>query len=455
MKNARILLIDDDKNLLRVLSYQIQELGFDVIPISSPPEAVSFVEQNELDLVITDLRMPGIDGLELLERIRKVRGDLPVIVLTAHGTIDKAVEAIQRGASDFLTKPFELAEVEHSISNALKIAHLLEENQRLSDAVADKFKFEGIIGSSKNFQTVLRFAQQLTNVETTVLIQGESGTGKELIARAIHYNSGRKKQPFIVVNCGAIPTDLMESELFGYRKGAFTGAARDKVGKFEASDKGTVFLDEIGELPLSMQVKLLRVLQEGGIDVIGETEPRYIDIRIVAATNKNIHQMVETGDFRKDLYYRLSVAPLQVPTLRERREDIPLLTHHLLKKINRKLGREVEFEEEVIAAMQNYDWPGNVRELENLVERLIVFTQNNRVQLNDLPNNLRHSLESIGEVVVHLPESGFSLEELECELIRRALERNSWNQSRTARYLGLTRNTLIYRMQKFNLKTSK
>jgi two-component system NtrC family response regulator len=453
MKKTKILLVDDDKNLLRVLSYQIQELGFEVVPKSKPLEALRRIEDNGIDLVITDLRMPQMDGLELLEKIQAVKPGLPVIVLTAHGSIDKAVEAIQKGASDFLTKPFEVAEVEHAISNALKIAHLLEENRRLSDAVSEKFNFEGIIGSSKKFQNVLNLAQQLSQVDTTVLIQGESGTGKELIARAIHYNSPRKKQPFVIVNCGAIPSDLMESELFGYRKGAFTGANRDKQGKLEAADNGTVFLDEVGELPLNMQVKLLRVLQEGQIDIIGETVPRYVNLRVVAATNKNLQEMVEQGGFREDLFYRLSVAPLHVPSLRERREDIPMLVHHLLKKMNKKLGKEATFDEDVIAALQNHSWPGNVRELENLVERLVVFAQEKRVQLDGLPTNFRLPVKSIGKVVVQLPDSGFSLQEFEGELIRLALERNDWNQSQTARYLGMTRNTLIYRMQKFGLKS--
>jgi len=453
MDNTRILLVDDDKNLLRVLSYQIRELGFEVTGVSAPREALKCMEETDFDLVITDLRMPGMDGLQLLEEVRKIEKDLPVIVLTAHGTIDKAVEAIRRGAYDFLTKPFESAEVEHSIRNALKLAQLLEENRRLAHAVAEKFKFEGILGTSGKFQAVISQAQQLAAVETTVLIQGESGTGKELIARAIHYNSPRSHHPFVVVNCGAIPAELLESELFGYRKGAFTGAVRDKKGKLEAGDRGTVFLDEVGELPLEMQVKLLRVLQQGEIDVIGETAPRRLDIRFIAATNRDLRQLVEDGRFREDLYYRLSVAPLQVPPLRERREDIPLLVQHLLEKINLKLGREVRLEEEIVAILMNYDWPGNVRELENLVERLVVFARGSGVGVDDLPPSFRGPVESFGNLVLKLPDEGFSLEELERELLQAALERNNWNQSRAARYLGLTRNTLIYRMRKFGLKT--
>ncbi len=452
MQKPQILLVDDDKNLLRVLTYQIQQSGFDVVPVTSALEALKLLEEQSFGLVLTDLRMPELDGLELLRRIRENDSKMPVIVLTAHGSIDKAVEAIKLGASDFLTKPVEKAEIEHSIAKALRMADLLEENRRLTQAVQRKFDFKGIVGTSKRSTEVLELASQLADVATTVLIQGESGTGKELIARAIHFNSPRRNRPFVVINCGAIPQDLIESELFGYRKGAFTGAVSNRKGKFDAADSGTVFLDEVGELPLGMQVKLLRVLQEREIDVLGDPHPHKIDVRILAATNKDLQAMMAVGEFREDLYYRLAVAPLLVPPLRERREDIPLLIHHILSKLKQRIGKDVVFDQQTIEVLQTYRWPGNVRELENLVERLVVFSKTDRIKPEHLPTQFLQPLTIHEKVHMTLPSEGFSLNQLERDIIEEALIQNEWNQTRTARYLGITRNTLIYRMQKFNLR---
>jgi len=452
MQKPQILLVDDDKNLLRVLTYQIQQSGFDVVPVTSALEALKLLEEQSFGLVLTDLRMPELDGLELLRRIRETDSKMPVIVLTAHGSIDKAVEAIKLGASDFLTKPVEKAEIKHGIAKALRMADLLEENRRLTQAVQRKFDFKGIVGTSKRSTEVLELASQLADVATTVLIQGESGTGKELIARAIHFNSPRRNQPFVVINCGAIPQDLIESELFGYRKGAFTGAVSNRKGKFDAADSGTVFLDEVGELPLGMQVKLLRVLQEREIDVLGDPHPHKIDVRILAATNKDLQAMMAVGEFREDLYYRLAVAPLLVPPLRERREDIPLLIHHILSKLKQRIGKDVAFDQQTIEVLQTYRWPGNVRELENLVERLVVFSKTDRIKPEHLPTQFLQPLTIHEKVHMTLPSEGFSLNQLERDIIEEALIQNEWNQTRTARYLGITRNTLIYRMQKFNLR---
>jgi two-component system NtrC family response regulator len=452
MQKPQILLVDDDKNLLRVLTYQIQQSGFDVVPVTSALEALKLLEEQSFGLVLTDLRMPELDGLELLRRIRETDSKMPVIVLTAHGSIDKAVEAIKLGASDFLTKPVEKAEIKHGIAKALRMADLLEENRRLTQAVQRKFDFKGIVGTSKRSTEVLELASQLADVATTVLIQGESGTGKELIARAIHFNSPRRNQPFVVINCGAIPQDLIESELFGYRKGAFTGAVSNRKGKFDAADSGTVFLDEVGELPLGMQVKLLRVLQEREIDVLGDPHPHKIDVRILAATNKDLQAMMAVGEFREDLYYRLAVAPLLVPPLRERREDIPLLIHHILSKLKQRIGKDVVFDQQTIEVLQTYRWPGNVRELENLVERLVVFSKTDRIKPEHLPTQFLQPLTIHEKVHMTLPSEGFSLNQLERDIIEEALIQNEWNQTRTARYLGITRNTLIYRMQKFNLR---
>jgi two-component system NtrC family response regulator len=452
MKQPRILLVDDDRNFLRVLSYHIREFGYDAVPCSSGSEALQYLQDQRFDVVVTDLKMPEMDGLQLLSRLQKNVPDVPVIILTAHGTIDRAVEAVRNGAHDFLTKPFEKEEIRHSIENAMKMAGLVEENRRLCEAVRGQFEFEGLVGSSKSFRDVLDLAHQLALVDTTVLIQGESGTGKEILARAIHYNGRRAGKPFVVVNCGAIPMDLIESELFGYRKGAFTGAVSNKKGKFEAADSGTVFLDEVGELPTSMQVKLLRVLQEREIDVVGDPHPQPVDVRILAATNRNLVEAIRDGSFREDLYYRLSVAPLLMPPLRARKDDIPLLAHHFLSRLQQKLSKTTEFDEPALQVLQAYHWPGNVRELENIVERSVVFDRRGRVTLDDLPAHLKQARRVSAKALIQLPEEDFSLEDLEREILVAALEKHGGNQTHAARYLGMTRNTLIYRMQKYDIR---
>jgi DNA-binding NtrC family response regulator len=449
------MVVDDDRNFLRVLAYQIQEFGFRSLPVSSGAEALNLLKEEKVHLIITDLKMPGMDGLELLAKIRQTNAEIPVIVLTAHGTIDKAVEAVKAGASDFLTKPFEKEQAQHAILKALQFSDLLQENRRLAEAVQKVFEFDGLVGCSKEFKEVLEMSRQLATVEATVLILGESGTGKELIARAIHYNSARRKKPLVVVNCGALPRDLMESELFGYKKGAFTGAVANKIGKFETADSGTLLLDEIGELPPAMQVKLLRVLQEREIDVVGDPRPRPVDVRIIAATNRDLHELMAQGAFREDLYYRLSVAPLTLPPLRRRREDIPLLAHYFLERLQRKLGKKVEFQESALAALQKYDWPGNVRELENIVERMVIFNRSGVVTGADLPAHLGGPALAPGRLSIQLPEDGFSLKDVERDILLAALNRFNWNQTHAARYLGISRNTLIYRMQKFQLRENE
>ncbi len=452
VNKPRILLVDDDRNFLRVLAYQVAELGFQVISATGAGEALGHIDGGEMDLVLSDLRMPGMDGLQLLQEIRRRALDIPVILLTAHGSIDKAVDAIKAGAFDFLQKPFEKEELRVSVLNALKMTDLVRENRVLAEAVRQKFSFAGVVSASSSFKSVLAQAEHLAQVETTVLIQGESGTGKEVLARAIHYNSARAHKPFVTVNCGALPENLVEAELFGYRKGAFTGAVSDKKGKFESANLGTIFLDEVGELPPAMQVKLLRVLQAREIDVVGDPVPRRVDVRIVAATNRDLQKMLRDGEFRDDLYYRLSVAPLTTPPLRQRPEDIPLLVHHFADRFNEKFGKQVSFSQEAIGEMRRYRWPGNVRELENVVERLIVFNTAGTVTVADLPPEIRERGPGLGRLRLELPDGGLSLEELEKDLLLAALEKFNWNQSRAARYLGITRNTLIYRMQKYELR---
>jgi two-component system NtrC family response regulator len=452
VNKPRMLLVDDDRNFLRVLSYQVAELGFQVTTAASAREALEQIGDGRTDLIISDLKMPGMDGLQLLQEVRLRGLEIPVILVTAHGSIDKAVDAIKAGAFDFLQKPFEKEELRVSILNALRMADLVRENRVLSEAVRRQFSFEGVVSSSSSFKDVLAQAAQLTEVDTTVLIQGESGTGKEVLARAIHFNGSRRSKPFITVNCGAVPENLVEAELFGYRKGSFTGAVSDRKGKFELASSGTIFLDEVGELPLPAQVKLLRVLQQREIDVIGDPVPHWVDVRVIAATNRDLQAMLRDGEFREDLYYRLSVAPLITPPLRSRPDDIPLLVHHFSNRLNEKLKKDVRFTPEAIDAMRRYRWPGNVRELENVVERLTVFSTTGVIAVVDLPSDIREYTQRIGRLKLDLPEEGLSLEELERDLLLAALEKHGWNQSRAARYLGITRNTLIYRMQKYELR---
>jgi len=332
------------------------------------------------------------------------------------------------------------------------MADLRRENQTLDAAVRERFSFAGLPGKSRQFAATLKQASQLAGVETTVLIQGESGTGKELIAKAIHYNSRRRAHPFVVVNCGAIPENLVESELFGHKRGAFTGALVDQKGKFESADTGTIFLDEVGELPLAAQVKLLRVLQEKQVDVVGSPVPKSVDVRIIAATHRNLRDMVRAGEFREDLFYRLSVAPLTVPPLRSRRDDIPPLVHHFLSQINERMGKSARMSQEVVSRLVEYDWPGNVRELENIIERLVVFNASGAIEASELPPEVSSAGKVLGGLRMEVPDEGVALEEVEKALLLTALNRNGWNQSRAARYLGLSRNTLIYRMQKYHLR---
>jgi DNA-binding NtrC family response regulator len=452
MAAPAILIADDDASFRRVLEYYLKEAGFNVVPAEDGKKALESFAQGHFHAVLTDLDMPDLSGTDLLRVIKRQSPDTPVIVITAYGTIDSAVEAMRAGAFHYLTKPINRDVLLHTLDRALKFSGLVTENRNLREAVSAQFRFEGIIGTSQAMRRTIEQATHLARVDTTVLITGESGTGKELLAKAIHYNSERNGKPFIVVNCGAIPDTLLESELFGYRKGAFTGATTNKEGKFEAADGGTVFLDEIGDLPAQLQVKVLRVVQEGEIDIVGTNKPRKVDVRIIAATNRDLRRMMADGEFRQDLYYRLNVAPLHVPPLRNRREDIPLLVHYFLERICRRFGRPpVEIGNRILDKLKSYAWPGNVRELENTIERLIVFARDDKARPDDLPEEMVQPQLTVGKAVLHLPPEGISLADLDKELILAALERNQWNQTRTADFLHITRNVLVYRMQKYRL----
>jgi DNA-binding NtrC family response regulator len=452
MTSPTVLIVDDDASFRRVLEYQLKQAGYDVLKAEDGKRALEIFAQNHCHAVLTDLDMPGLSGNELLNAIKQQSPDTPVVVITAYGTIDSAVEAMKAGAFHYLTKPLNHEVLLHTLDQALTFAGLITENRHLREAISAAFRFDGIVGTSKAMQRTIAQATQLARVDTTVLIAGESGTGKEILSKAIHYNSARCAKPFVVINCGAIPDTLLESELFGYRKGAFTGAATNKTGKFEAADGGTVFLDEIGDLPLQLQAKVLRVVQENEIDVIGETKPRKIDVRILAATNRDLKQMVADSQFRQDLYYRLNVAPLHLPPLRERRDDIPLLVHSFADRICARYGKApIAIGKNILRKLEMHAWPGNVRELENVVERLIVFSRDNTAVIDDLPEEILQPQLTFGKVILSIPPEGFSMAELDKELIIAALERNQWNQTRAAEFLHISRNVLVYRMQKYRL----
>jgi DNA-binding NtrC family response regulator len=452
MPAPTILIADDDSSFRRVLEYQLKQAGYNVLKAEDGKQALEIFSQNRCHAVLTDLDMPELSGSELLKSIKQQSPDTPVIVITAYGTIDSAVEAMRTGAFNYVTKPVNQAALLHTLDQALRFVGLITENRNLRNAVSTAFRFEGIVGTSKAMHRIIGQATQLARVDTTVLITGESGTGKEVLSKAIHYNSARKGKPFAVINCGAIPDTLIESELFGYRKGAFTGAVTNKAGKFEEADGGTVFLDEIGELPLPLQVKVLRVIQENEIDTIGEARPHKVDVRIIAATNRDLKQMIADGQFRQDLYYRLSVAPLHVPPLRERREDIPLLVRSFVERICKRFGRPpLNIGNNILHKLEMHSWPGNVRELENTIERLIVFSQENTASISDLPDEILQPQLTVGKAILRIPPEGISMAELEKELVVTALERNQWNQTRAAEFLHISRNVLIYRMQKYRL----
>ena len=450
MKKSTILLIDDDDSLRRVIEFSLTEAGHTVRPAASGEEGLALFEAGAFDAVITDITMPGMNGMEVLEKVRQKDEHVPVIMITAYGTIESAVEAMRKGAFDYVTKPFNRDEFRLTLDKALRFRRLEQENIALRAEVTDRYRFDSIIGASTTMREVLDLAGRVAASDASVLITGETGTGKELLAKGIHFNSPRREGPFVAVNCAAIPENLIESELFGHVKGAFTGAIRDKEGRFEQAAGGTLFLDEIGDLRIDLQAKILRALQEREVDRVGGSRTIPVDVRVIAATNKDLERMVKEGQFREDLYYRLSVIVLQMPPLRDRREDIPLLTSHFLRKFNK--GSEVNMDEAAMKALRSYGWPGNVRELENVVERASVLKRGAVITRSELPDKLSKEHKGVEDIILNLPDEGISLEDLEKGLLIKALERHKGNQTRAAEYLGITRPTLIYRMEKYGLR---
>jgi len=453
MNRNLILVVDDDASLRRVMKMQLEEAGYDVALAANGDEALHVLDGRRPKLVITDLRMPGSDGMDLLRHISEEHQETTVIIITAYGSVETAVAAMKAGAYDYVTKPIDYDALVLVVHRAMERQNLLEEVRKLRSALDERYGFEGIVGRSKVLLRVLEMASRVAQRDSTVLIHGETGTGKELLARAIHHNSRRKDAPFVTINCGAIPKDLIESELFGFTRGAFTGAHAAKQGKVELADGGTLFLDEIGELPLELQVKLLRLLQQGEVEKIGATGLSLVNVRVIAATNRNLAAMIEDGTFREDLYYRLAVVPLEVPPLRERKEDIPELAQHLFRKLKDRHGLpQLRLSQSAVAALLGYRWPGNVRELENVMERMVVLSTSDAITEADLPAPIRTDAPQRDSILLELPEQGISLEGVERELLLRALEKFNWNQSQAARYLDISRRTLIYRMEKHGLR---
>lgn len=451
-----ILLVDDDASLRRVLAHHLSEAGYRVLTAVDGKTGLDTFTEEQVDMVITDIQMPEMNGLELLRRISVMSPDAVVLVITAYGSIETAVEAMKLGAYDYITKPFNREELLLTVSKGLQYTALVRENRSLKQFIESRFSLDNIIGTSSAMRRVFGLVEKVARTDLSVLITGESGTGKELIAKAIHQQSARRDRPFVVINCGAIPEGLLESELFGHRKGAFTGAYAHARGKLEAADGGTVLLDEIGDLPLALQVKLLRVLEGGELNRVGETEPRHVDVRFLTATNRDLSKMVADGRFREDLYFRLNVVPIHLPPLRDRREDIPLLADYFLQDAAQRFQRPgLHFAKEVFRYFQTYAWPGNVRELKHTVERLAVITETNVVNTSDLPENLTATTGSAANVLIQLPDDGIDLEEVEREILRQALERHGGNQTRAAQYLNITRSALIYRMQKYSLQQAE
>jgi len=446
----KILIVDDEKNMIWALNNALVSQEYSIISATTGKEAFEKVSEEELSLILLDIKLPDIDGVSVLKKIRETDINIPVIMMTAHGTVDTAIQAMKLGATDYISKPFDLEEMRVLVSKAISIGEMAHQINFLKNELKGNLN-ETIIGESPKMKAVLDVAEQVAKSDATVLISGESGTGKEVISDYIYKMSNRSNNAFIKVNCGALPEGLLESELFGHEKGSFTGAISRKIGRFERANKGTIFLDEIGEIPLSTQVKLLRVLQQKEIERVGGTETIKIDVRIIAATNRNLKEMVEEGTFREDLYYRLNVIPIFMPPLRERKEDIPLLIRYFITRFSIKMHKApLSVNNDAMEVLIKHYWRGNIRELENFVERMIILTQDSKITLQNLPSEIKAFKENGTKYVV--PEEGINLELVEKDFIEQALKLANSNQTKAAELLGITRHTLLYRIEKYDIK---
>lgn len=453
MRQGRILVVEDDDTLRRVTHMHLTKKGYSTTAAADAIEALRIVERESQDLVIIDLHLPGMSGLQLLKNIRTKYPETEVVVINGFGTVETAVEAMKSGAYDYLTKPIHLCELSAIVDRVLERFQLLEEVRLLRRNIDERYGFDNVIGRSKAFLNVLDQAARVAPSNATVLIQGETGTGKEVLAKSIHFNSLRRERPFVTINCAAIPHDLVESELFGHSRGAFTGAVVHKKGRVEMADSGTLFLDEVGDLALGVQVRLLRLIQEREIEKIGVVHPAKVDVRIIAATNRNLEAQVAAGGFREDLYYRLAVVPIELPPLRNRAEDIPDFVEYFFEALKRRHGKpELSFPPYVVPYFIGYSWPGNIRQLENTIERIVVLSSSDQVTLNDLPEFLRPIKRQLDHPRSAQSIEGMSMATVEKDLIVRALRQFSCNQSRAAKYLGITRKTLLYRIAKHGIE---
>lgn len=454
----RLLVVDDEPSMREFLEIMLSQEGYQVRTASTGEEGVKAYRAEEPDLVLTDVKMPGMSGLDLIREIHSLDPAAPVIAITAYASADDAVRAVREGAYDYLSKPFQIEDLRIIIRNALEARRLRRENLELRRSIEGRYRFADIVGKSHEMVEIFDLISRVAPSKAGVLIMGESGTGKELIAKAVHYNSPRTDKPFVTINCTAIPENLLESEMFGHQKGSFTGAVSNKAGLVEAAHTGSLFLDEIGEIPQSIQVKLLRFLQEREFRRVGGTDDKKIDVRVIAATNKNLEEEMEAGNFREDLYYRLNVIRIRLPPLREREEDIPLLVDHFLKKFSKEQGKKIEKVSSLaMRVLCNYSYPGNVRELENIIERCVTLEQSDQLTAENLPQKL---FESAGSVCIggelDIPPDGIdinrTMEDMEKKLISRALDISSGNRPRAAKLLGISFRSLRYRMLKLGME---
>ncbi|MBY0384209.1 sigma-54 dependent transcriptional regulator [bacterium] len=460
MNQIKVLVVDDDQTLRAALFRIYSRKGFQVLTTASAKEAEHVIASEAvIDLVLLDIKLPDGDGIEILRMIKKKYDQTPVIVLTGFGSVDLAVEATKLGAYHFMTKPFNIEELTLLSDKALSHTRLISENERLKNQLYSKYRFDNIVGQSESIKKVLTLVEKVADSDSTILITGESGTGKELIAKAIHYNSPRANKPFVPINCGAIPSELLESELFGHVKGAFTGAISNRAGRFELANHGSIFLDEIGDLSTNLQVKLLRVLQDRKFEAVGSAKTVEANVRVIAATNVNLKEAVKDGRFREDLFYRLNVIPIYIPALRERRSDIPLLIQHFINVFNEKKGARITgVAEDTMELLLNYGWPGNIRELENFIERASILKREGLIHTEDLPEHFQISATTttaptlVGEIPADGIDFNGAVDAYENQLIMNALNKTGWNRNQAALLLKLNRTTLVEKIKKKGLR---
>jgi two-component system response regulator PilR (NtrC family) len=448
---SKILIVDDEKTIRESIELVLKEEGYEIEMAANGKEALKIAEQKNFDVIITDLKMPEMDGLQLLTHCRKICPKTFFIIITAHGSLESAIEALRMGAFDYILKPFDFDDILIKLKRLFKYKELELQNKALKASIEKEYRFTNIIGKSENMQYVFKLIKKVANTKGNVLVTGKSGTGKELVARAIHHNSSRANGPFVAINCGAVVDTLMESEFFGHKKGSFTGAVKDKDGHFKLADGGTLFLDEVGDIPLHLQVKLLRAIEQSEIQPVGASAPVSIDIRIIAATNRDLLEDIENGRFRDDLYYRLNVVEIKLPSLNERREDIPLLIEHFIKKYNETLNRKIKSaDNDTVRTLMSYQWKGGIRELENVIERAIILCDDEYITLEDLPAN-------ISGVEIDDPQSDklkSAVAEFEKKHIKRILKRTEYNKDETAKILEIGLSSLYRKMDELKINLS-